>query len=210
MKKIMPIVIGIVVAIGLILILGQYQETSIAKSEAPTDSQYINANSLLIQALAERQIQMSSPIKISSPENIEKYCSLFASEEKQQLIKYCTSTEVKNQNGEFLGNIHMVGTLDTPQVVMALIQTDKDASQLDSAKNVFETVTESLICNCWSEQKPGGLNSIDSWVDGLWQFHQTDTKPHSKSNTLKLDGKSLQLELTTNNDGYLWKFLIYN
>jgi hypothetical protein len=93
---------------------------------------------------------------------------------------------------------------------MALIQTDKDASQLDSAKNVFETVTESLICNCWSEQKPGGLNSIDSWVDGLWQFHQTDTKPHSKSNTLKLDGKSLQLELTTNNDGYLWKFLIYN
>lgn len=212
MNKIILIAIGIAVALGIVLYV---QFLPALKSSQPdqssiSDTKYVEANSLLKEKLATRQIEMSSPIKIGSQDGIKKYCSFFTSDEKQKLIQYCTSTEIKNQNGTFLGNVHMVGTKDEPQVILTLIQTDKSMSQLNSVKTIFETVSEQLVCDCWSEHKPGGLNSIDSWVDGLRQFHQSDTKSHSKSNMLQLNGKAMQLELTTNDDGYLWQFFIYN
>jgi len=173
------------------------------------ESKYVTANSLLKQKLAENQIQMSSPIKLSDPKDVEKYCSFFTSEEKQQLVQYCTSTELKDQNGVFLGNIHMVGTKDEPKIALALIQTDDSASNLDSVKSVFAILSDTLVCDCWAQQKPGGLDNIGQWVDGLYQFHQGDIKPHSKSNPIFLDGKSLQLEITTKEEGYLWQFFIY-
>jgi hypothetical protein len=90
-----------------------------------------------------------------------------------------------------------------------LIQTNS-ASDLDEVKTVFATVSDVVVCDCWAEKKPGALDDIGQWVDGLYQFYTSDTKPHSKSNVLPLEGKSLQLELSTNEQGYLWQFFIYS
>lgn len=208
MKKTIPIVSAgvLITIIGIVILLQTPSPQPIIEK---TESPYITANSLLKEKLAENQIKMSSPIKLSDPNDIKKYCSFFTSDEKQQLVQYCTSTELKDANDAFLGNIHMVGSADEPKITLALIQTD-DSSNLDLIKIVFGIVTDNLVCDCWAQQKPGGLDSIGQWVDGLYQFHQSDAKPHSKSNPIQLGGKSLQLELTANEDGYLWQFFIYS
>jgi hypothetical protein len=212
MNKIIPIAAGaIVVLIGLIVFL---QNPTLIPQKSDTVEQktsiYVTTNALIKQKLAEQQIQMSSPIKLGNKADIEKYCTFFTSEEKQKLVEYCTSTELKDEKGTFLGNIHMVGSTDEPKIILALIQTDNSTSHLDDVKKIFSSVSDVVVCDCWAEKKPGGLNNIDQWVDGLYAFHHTNTKQHSKSNTLSFEGKSLQLELTQNKDGYLWQFYIYN
>ncbi len=152
---------------------------------------------------------MSSPIRLDAPEDIAKYCTFFTSEEKQKDIKYCTSTELNDSAGRFLGNVHMVGSPDKPKIAITLIQTDPFMSQIDSVKTVFNVAIQNLVCNCWQQEKPDGFADADEWIEGLRQFHQSGTKPHSKSKQLVLGSKTIQLELTTNKDGYLWQLFIY-
>lgn len=211
MKKLVPIIVVAVIAgiIGILIFLQAPSEFPEIEQNNETPSLYMSSNLSLKEKLAEHKIQMSSPIKLSNQEDIKKYCSFFTSEEKQQVVQYCTSTELKDADGVFLGNIHMVGTAEEPQIVLALIQTKSD-SNLDPVKTVFATVSDVLVCDCWDEQKPGGLADMGQWVDGLYQFHTSDTRPHSKSNLLPLEGRSLQLEMSTNEQGYLWQFFIYS
>ena len=68
-------------------------------------------------------------------------------------------------------------------------------------------VIEDLVCDCWNEVQPGDIETVAGWVDKQRDFHTSDTKPTSKSN-LSLSGMQLQMELTTNTEGYLWKLLI--
>lgn len=210
MKKIIPIAAAAGVAVIIIgIVLFMHAPTAEPAKIEQQPSKYIDANALLKQKLDEKQIKMSSPVKLSHPDDIKQYCTLFASEEKQKLVQYCTSTELKDTNGAFLGNVHMVGTKDDPKVIITLIQTDKEMSQFHFVKTVFRTVSDNLVCDCWADKKPGNQISMDKWVEGLREFQQNSTQTHSKSSVLKLEGKSLQLELTKNNDGYLWQFFIY-
>lgn len=211
MKKAALIAIAgtIAAVIGVFVFLQTPFEFPELENKDKTQSLYVLSNSLLKEKLAEHKIQMSSPIKLSNPDDIEQYCSFFTSEERQQVVQYCTSTELKDADGAFLGNVHMVGTIEEPKIILALIQTGT-TSDLDLIKTVFADITDVLVCDCWAEQKPGGLGDVGQWVDGLYQFHTDGTKPHSKSNVLPLEGKSLQLELSTNEQGYLWQFFIYS
>jgi hypothetical protein len=172
-------------------------------------SGYDDVNKILKQELSEFDISMSSPIKLQRQEDIQKYCTFFISEEKQSLVQYCTSTELKDSDGKFLGNVHMVGSSDEPKIVLVLVQVDPFMSQIDSVKNIVDVTIQNLVCDCWNQVQPDGFQNTAQWVDGLRQFHLQDTKPHSKSKEITLSGKVLQLELTTNKDGYLWQFFIY-
>ncbi len=172
-------------------------------------SGYVDTNKILKQELSEYEISMSSPIKLQRQEDIQKYCTFFTSEEKQRLVQYCTSTELKDGDGKFLGNIHMVGSSDEPKIILVLVQADPFMSQIDSVKNIIDTTIQNLVCDCWNQVQPDGFQDVEQWIDGLRQFHLGDTQPHSKSKEIVLSGKVLQLELTTNKDGYLWQFFIY-
>src|SRR3989338_8801208 len=169
---------------------------------------YADANTKLKEALATEDISMSSPVRLKEKTDIDKYCTFFKDKEKQSLVEYCTSTELRDSDVEFLGNIHMIGSPSFPRLVIVLVQVDPLMSQLDSVKTVFSTATETLVCNCWDEKKPGGFETVASLIDGLHQFHTGDVKPHSQSNQISIDGKSMQIELTTNTQGYLWELLI--
>ncbi|MEM3064300.1 MAG: hypothetical protein QW177_02900 [Candidatus Nitrosotenuis sp.] len=200
-KKVLYGAAGATVAIIMIVLFlttGQTQHT-----------QYLEYNSLLKEKLADKQISMSSPIRLQKQEDIEKYCAFFTSQDLQKLAEYCTSTEIKDNSGRFLGNIHMVGSPYEPKVILTLIQTDPQMTQIESVKTIFETVIKNIVCDCWEEVKPDGMHSVSQWVEGLRQFHQGDTQPHSKSKRLVLESKAVQMELTTNKDGYLWQLFIY-
>jgi len=168
---------------------------------------YIDSNAKLKESLASYGISMSSPIKLSTIKDIEKFCSFFADKNKQDQVDYCTSTELRDSDGKFLGNIHMVGSRNMPKIVLVLIQTDPFMQDLDEIKSMYDVVIENLVCNCWEDVKPSKIGTVSDWVDRQKDFHTSDVKPTSKSN-LSIMGMSLQMELTTNTEGYLWKLLI--
>ena len=174
----------------------------------PIDFSY-DLNSILKSSLASKKISMSNPLKISG-NAIAKYCTFYSDVEKQKSIEYCTSTELKDSDGKFLGNIHMVGNIDSPNTVLGIIQTDPYMSNLDSLKTTYEIMVKSLVCDCWQDQKPGDLESVSSWIDIVKSHHLEAKGITSSSKITGLAQKQLVLEVTTNTEGYLWKFIISN
>lgn len=172
------------------------------------DFTYDEANSVLKSNLQLEGISMSSPLKFSEQKSIERYCSFFSDAEKQKLVEYCTSTELKDEDGNFLGNVHMVGSPDAPLLVFVVVQSNPMIDNLEQVKKVFGVSTKDLVCDCWDEEKPGGYETIESWIDALRDFHTGGDKPHSSSKPLLLASKHLQIELTTTKDGYVWELLI--
>lgn len=175
----------------------------------PIDFSYVDSNSLMKSSLASKGVSMSSALKISGGA-ITKYCIFYGDSEKQNSIEYCTSTELKDSDGKFLGNIHMVGSLASPNAVLGVIQTDPYMSNLDNIKTIYHVMVESLVCDCWQDQRPGNLESVSTWVDTAKSHHLEATGTTSSSKITGLAQKQLLLEVTTNTEGYLWKFIISN
>lgn len=183
--------------------------TAVPIQITPIDLSYVDSNSLMKSSLVAKGISMSSALKISGG-SIAKYCAFYNDVEKQNSIEYCTSTELKDSDGKFLGNIHMVGSMDSPSAVLGIIQTDLDMSNLDNIKIIYQVMVASLVCDCWQDQKPGDLESVSSWVDATKSHHREATGTTSSSKITGFAQKQLILEVTTNTEGYLWKFIISN
>ncbi len=212
MKKKIFLYIGIgIVAISVVasvsLISNDGNEKFNTLSLPELEFTYDESNSKLQQKLGFFDISMSSPIKLINRNYLEEFCTFFENEDLQNQVDYCTSTELRDSEGKYLGNIHMVGSRQMPKIILALIQTDPFWQNLDDVKTVYTVVIEDLVCDCWNEVQPGDIETVAGWVDKQRDFHTSDTKPTSKSN-LSLSGMQLQMELTTNTEGYLWKLLI--
>jgi hypothetical protein len=202
--------IGIGVGIFAIIVLfgfGISNDVPVQESFSELEFTYTDANSKLKENLASYGVSMSSAVTLSTAKDITEFCSFFDDKNIQSQVEYCTSTELRNSEGEFLGNIHIVGSSQMPKIVLAVIQTNPFMKNIDDIKSVFEVVIEDLVCDCWEEVKPGKIETVGSWVDKQREFHTSDSKPTSKSN-LRLMEYKLQMELTTNQEGYLWKLII--
>ena len=178
-------------------------------SEPELSISYVQTNKDLKDLLLDHDISMSSPLKLSG-DAIDQYCTFFANDSLQNSIEYCTSTELKDSDGKYLGNVHMVGTSDKPRFVIGVIQVSPLLDNLDETKIIFQTLVESLVCTCWEEEKPGGFESVSAWIDAANAHHLEAKKTTSKSEISGLAKKSLLLEISTNTEGYMWKFIIPN
>jgi len=156
--------------------------------------------------LEEKDIAMSSPIKLDTPRGIYTYCNFFEGQE-QQLVKYCTSTELLDSDGNFLGNIHAFGTSEKPKRIMAVILVDPFLNQKEDAKTVFSVLTDSVVCKCWNAKNDEGL-SLNDWADAYLTSHIEAGKPTTTSNIISLENRSIQMKLLTNTEGYEWQLLI--
>jgi len=199
------VAISIVVSVSLISNDGDEKFNTLSLPEL--EFTYDESNSKLKQKLEFFDISMSSPIKLINRNYLEEFCTFFENEDLQNQVDYCTSTELRDSEGKYLGNIHMVGSRQMPKIILTLIQTDPFWQNLDDVKTVYNVVIEDLVCDCWNEVQPGDIETVAGWIDKQRDFHTSDTKPTSKSN-LSLSGMQLQMELTTNTEGYLWKLLI--
>jgi len=199
------VAISVVASVSLISNYGGEKFNTLSLPEL--EFTYDDSNSKLKEKLAIFDISMSNPIKLINRNFLEEFCTFFENEELQNQVDYCTSTELRDSEGKFLGNIHMVGSRQMPKIILALIQTDPFIQNLDDVKTVYKVVIEDLVCDCWNEVQPGDIQTVAGWIDKQRDFHTSDTKPTSKSN-LSLSGMQLQIELTTNTEGYLWKLLI--
>jgi len=209
-RKYLTLGIGVAAAIAVIIFVIYYNE----KSETPKvdslslDFTYDEANSVLKQSLQSQGITMSSPLRFPKQQDIEKWCKFFSDTEKQKLVEYCTSTEIKDQSGNFLGNIHLVGSPSTPKLVLVVLQSNPVLENMNQIKIVFGTVTKELVCDCWESVKPDGYETVENWVDALQNFHISGSKPHSESKSILLASKHMQIQLTTTKEGYVWEMLI--
>ena len=205
-KFLIPIisVIVIVVIVGIFMVPPSEEEESETLSISYTDT-----NKNLQLELSTHKISMSSPLKLNGF-SIEKYCTFFADESIQNAIEYCTSTELLDSDGKYLGNIHMVGVSNSPKYVIGVIQADPQISQLDDIKIIYDAMIEYLVCDCWEAQKPGEFNSVSDWIDAANTHHLEAKRITSKSEISGIAQKDLLLEITTNTEGYLWKFIIPN
>ena len=168
---------------------------------------YTDTNKDLQLLLADGEIQMSSPLRLNGF-SIEKYCTFFSDGMLQKSIQYCTSTELLDSQGRFLGNIQMVGSAGSPEYVIAAVQTDSGVSRSDDLKTVLRIMVENLVCQCWEEESPGGFATVSDWVDAVQERHAENSRSTTKSDVSGLAGRGILLEVTTNQEGYLWKFVV--
>jgi hypothetical protein len=228
-KILIPVVSGIIIVLILIIMFIPLNQKSITttlpittREETTTMNEtviqkpipilnfsYVDSNSIIKASLASKDVLMSNPLKISGA-SVTKYCTFYGDVEKQNTVEYCTSTELKDSEGKFLGNIHMVGSLDSPSAVLGVIQTDPYMSDLDSIKIIYQVMIDSLVCDCWQDLKPGNLESVSAWIDAAKSYHLEGKRTTSDSQIHGLAHKQLLLEITTNTQGYLWKFIITN
>ena len=217
-KKLLYAGIGGAVAIATIMvILIQFPISSDQISNNADQSQtssfdldfsYEEANSNLRATLLSHDINMSNTLRFSSQSDINQYCNFFSSEKRQALVKYCTSAEIKDKNRNFLGNINMVGSTRAPGLVIAALQSDPLLSNLNDVKIIFGAVINETICTCWDQVKPGGYSTLSDMINAQRDFHITGKQPTSSSNTIPLGTEHFRIELTTNQQGYVWKLLV--
>ena len=159
------------------------------------------------ESLSEQNIFMSTPTAITD-HTIENYCAIRA--DILSTITYCTTTAIQGQNGKSLGNISMGGSPDNP--IMAIAAIDSSPS-FDSKSNeveiVFETMVETLVCECWNEKQPGGFESVNDWLDAAKiKYAESSQDIPLKSTITGLGDETLILEVTLKNDSYLWTLII--
>ena len=204
-KIFLPIIVIIVSAIAIFLIP---EDTSMPSSEnlyqygfTFYDVEKINAS------LSEQNIFMSTPTPVTD-HTIGNYCAI--RDDILSKINYCTTTAIQNSDGRSLGNISMGGSPDNP--IMAIAAIDSSTS-FDSKSNeveiVFETMVETLVCECWTEKQPGGFESVDDWLDAVkLKYAESSQSIPLKSTITGLANETLILEITLKNDSYLWTLII--
>ena len=209
-RKYLVLGIGAAVAIAAIVFVISYNgKSETSKTDSLSlDFTYDEANGVLKQSLQSQGIVMSSPLRFPKQQDIEKWCKFFSDSEKQNLVEYCTSTEIKDQSGKFLGNIHLVGSPSAPKLVLIVLESNPLLDNMNQIKTVFGIVTKELVCDCWEDVKPDGYETVENWVDALRDFHTSGSKPHSESKSILLASKHMQIQLTTTKEGYVWEMLI--
>ena len=204
-KIIIPVLIIIVSAIVLFLIP---ENSSMPSSENLYQYGFTFYDVEQIkESLSEQNIFMSTPSPITD-HTIENYCAIRA--DILSTITYCTTTAIQGQNGKSLGNISMGGSPDNP--IMAIAAIDSSPS-FDSKSNeveiVFETMVETLVCECWNEKQPGGFESVNDWLDAAKKkYAESSQNIPLKSTITGLGDETLILEITLKNDSYLWTLII--
>jgi len=199
-----PIILGIVVVVSLLLI-----------SENPSKTQSIpiyemgftfNDVDKIKKSLSTQKIFMSSPIEITD-HTIGKYCPSFA--DIQNLLNHCATTVITDINGNSLGNINMGGTIDGPIMALAIIDSSPflDSKQ-DTVNYVFQTMIETLVCDCWEEKQPGGFESVSAWLDAAAEKYAESPQSTLTSKIEGLENMNLILKIKSTNENYLWTLIV--
>jgi len=172
------------------------------------DFTYAEANSDLKSTLISQNINMSKPLKFSTQSDITQYCNFLTNQTRQAMIEYCTSTEIKDEHDNFLGNVNMIGSTLAPVLVIAAAQSDPMFSNYKDVKILFGDVVNETICQCWATEKPGNYTQLSDMMDALRDFHLKGKSPNSTTHGVPLGGKHFEIELSTTTQGYLWKLLV--
>ena len=198
----------IVISISVIAIFLIPEDSSMPSSENLYQYGFTFYDVEKIKAsLSEQNIFMSTPTPVTD-HTIGNYCAI--RDDILSSINYCTTTAIQGSNGRSLGNISLGGTPDNPIMAIALVES---SPLIDSKSNeieiVFQTMIETLVCDCWDEKQPGDFESVDAWINAakIKYLESSQTIP-LKSTITGLGDETLILEITSKNDAYLWTLIV--
>jgi len=159
------------------------------------------------KSLSTQKIFMSFPIEITDY-TIGQYCPSFT--DIQNTINHCATTVITDINGNSLGNINMGGTTDGPIMALAIIDSSPflDSKQ-DTVNYVFQTMIETLVCNCWEEKQPGGFESVSAWLDVAAEKYTESPQSTLTSKIEGLENMNLILTIKSTNENYLWTLIVF-
>jgi len=174
-----------------------------------TNTNFIYSDVEKIQkVLATENILMSSP-SIITDHTVKQYCTFFDNDGVQQFVSYCVTTVILDSNGKYLGNINMGGNPIEPNMALAIVQTDSSFdSKTDEIGFIFETMIDTLVCDCWAKRQPGGFESVSSWINAAEQQYRNSSQSTLVSKIDGLAQKQLVLEITSSDNSYLWTLIV--
>jgi len=203
---IIPILVGIVLVVSAFLLLSN-DTSSEPESQLIYDVGFTYYDIEKIQNnLEEYNIFVSSPSPITD-HTINQYCTFF---EKglPRSVEYCTTTAVMDYEGNTLGNINIGGDTQSPVLAIANIETTSLESNQDEVFAVFEVMIETLVCDCWEEEKSEAYPTISAWIEGVQTFYIDSDKRDIKSKIDDLAGHEILLEITTKENSILQTLVI--
>ena len=208
MNKLILIPILVVVAIIIsALTLMTNNESSEPESKLIYDAGFTYYDMEKIQyTLVKQNIIVSFPTAITD-HTINQYCTYF---EKglPRTVEYCTTTAILDIEGNPLGNINMGGDTSSPVLAIANLETSSLESNSVEVFAIFETMIESLVCECWEDEKSEDYATIAAWVDGVQNFYIDSDKRDIKSKIDDLAGYEIFLEITSKDDSILQTLII--
>ena len=204
----MKIPLLILLGIGVVFAAVFFSGNTLDDQSIP-DVNFIYSNIDSMQKiLIANGIVMSSPTVISD-DTVGQYCTYFDNDGIQKFVQYCITTALVDSDGKPLGNLNMGGNPISPSMALAIIEVSPDlGSKRDKIDFVFQTMIENLVCDCWDEQKPGGFESVSSWLDAAESKYLESSQNTLKSKMNGLAQKQLILEITSVGESYLWTLIV--
>ncbi|MBI1663129.1 MAG: hypothetical protein IS860_06515 [Nitrosopumilus sp.] len=201
---IIPIILGIAAATSYAMLLPE--EPSEPLTTPIYDSGFTYYDIEKIQtSLKEHDIFVSSPTAITD-HTISQYCTFFEKGLPRN-VEYCTTTAVLDKNGNTIGNINIGGSTVTPILAIANLETDTLESDKEKTYAIFETVIQTLVCDCWEEEEIG-FESIPEWLDTVHTFYYDSDQRSIKSKIDNLADTEILLEITPKDDSVLQTLII--
>ena len=159
------------------------------------------------KTLAAKNIFVSAPTAITD-HTINQYCTFF---EKglPRTVEYCTTTAITDIHGNALGNINIGGDINSPVLAIANMETSTLESNQDEVLAIIEAMIETLVCDCWEEEKSDDdVESISAWVELVHKFYYDSGEREIKSLVDDLGTSEITLEITPKDKSILQTLVI--
>lgn len=203
---IIPILVGVAIAVSSFLLLSN-DTSSDSESQLIYGSGFTYYDIEKIQDnLEEHNIFVSSPTPITD-HTISQYCTYFEKGLPRN-VEYCTTTVVLDYEGTTLGNINIGGDIQSPVLAIANLETPSLESNQDEVFAVFEVMIETLVCDCWEEEKSKDYPTISAWLEGVQTFYINSDKRDITSKIDDLAGYEIFLEITLKDNSILQTLVI--
>ncbi len=207
-KFIIPIIIGIaaVVSVSVIFVYEKSFEPQSDQIYDYADFTYNDIESIQ-KILAKQDIFVSVPTAITD-QTTDMYCTYF-DEGIQRSVDYCTTTVVLDSKGNTLGNINIGGDAISPIMAIANIETATLESNQVESLAIIKTVIETLVCDCWEEEKDDDdIESIAAWLVLTREFYYDSDQRGIKSQIDDLGSYLITLEITPKENSVLQTLII--
>jgi len=108
-----------------------------------------------------------------------------------------------------LGNINIGGDTNSPILAIANLETQTLESNQDEVLAVIEAMIETLVCDCWEEEKADDdVESISAWVELVHKFYYDSNERGIKSKIDDLRTSKITLEITPKDNSVLQTLII--
>ena len=201
-----PILVGITIIFSLVLFYPELESSNNSKSDSENDFIYSDIDKIQ-KILTTKNIFISTPTPITD-HTVEQYCTFFDDENIQKFVQYCLTTAISDSEGQHLGNLNMGGNPIKPKMALAIIEVPSLDYKLDDSIIIFQTMIDTLVCDCWEEQQPGGFESVSAWINAANQQYDESEQKTLKSKINGLAQKQLVLEITATEESYLWTLIV--